>query len=424
MSATRFRCSIVLVALTASCSSEPSPDTSSGNAIVLEAPGSAPSNAASAPGAAAGAHQHFKNKTTSAKIAVGNLDSQIESMSKSLARRPADAALRGRMVASLLTRAGHLGTVGDYRKALEVAEQGVKNRPDNPDALVLRGQVRAALHDFAGAQEDVKAATSAGEPKNLARVQMSILLGLGDLEEALEVARTEAQKKADIRTLGLHAMILSRMGKIDEAEKQFREAENSFKNVTPFPLAWLYFHWGSMWELQGDLKRAEGLFREGIRRLPQHAHTAAHLALLVPPSEGIALLEPILERSDDPEYLGLLSRLKDTQKPGSGAADLERAKEGFEAILEKHPLAFADHAVRFWIGPGQDLDRARTIARDNVVARPRHPGAYELLLDAMGNAKPEARDCELLSSATDAKHVLEELEKRLASASAKCAQTP
>jgi hypothetical protein len=43
---------------------------------------------------------------------------------------------------------------------------------------------------------------------------------------------------------------------------------------------------------------------------------------------------------------------------------------GFEALLDKHPLAFADHAAEFYAGSGNDCRRALELARMNVANRP------------------------------------------------------
>ena len=43
---------------------------------------------------------------------------------------------------------------------------------------------------------------------------------------------------------------------------------------------------------------------------------------------------------------------------------------GFEALLEKHPLAFADHGAEFYAGSGNDARRALELARINVANRP------------------------------------------------------
>jgi hypothetical protein len=51
-----------------------------------------------------------------------------------------------------------------------------------------------------------------------------------------------------------------------------------------------------------------------------------------------------------------------------GASSGERL--GFETLLERHPLAFADHAAEFYAGSGNDRRRALELARANVANRP------------------------------------------------------
>ena len=51
-------------------------------------------------------------------------------------------------------------------------------------------------------------------------------------------------------------------------------------------------------------------------------------------------------------------------------AQLEAARSGFERLLEKHLLAFADHGAEFYAGSGNDALRALELARINVANRP------------------------------------------------------
>jgi hypothetical protein len=43
---------------------------------------------------------------------------------------------------------------------------------------------------------------------------------------------------------------------------------------------------------------------------------------------------------------------------------------GFEELLRRYPLAFADHAAEFYAGSGDDCRRALELARANVANRP------------------------------------------------------
>jgi len=48
---------------------------------------------------------------------------------------------------------------------------------------------------------------------------------------------------------------------------------------------------------------------------------------------------------------------------------LEAARLGFEILLEKHLLAFADHGAEFYIGSGGDPLRALELAQINLANR-------------------------------------------------------
>jgi len=49
---------------------------------------------------------------------------------------------------------------------------------------------------------------------------------------------------------------------------------------------------------------------------------------------------------------------------------LMAARVGFEALLSKHPLAFADHGAEFYAGSGGDPSRAHELAQLNLANRP------------------------------------------------------
>jgi len=86
--------------------------------------------------------------------------------------------------------------------------------------------------------------------------------------------------------------------------------------------------------------------------------------------EAEALLLPALS-SRDPEVQWRLADVLTAQHRSEEAqTHLESARLRFERLLEKHPLAFADHAAEFYAGSGNDCPRALTLARANVANRP------------------------------------------------------
>jgi hypothetical protein len=64
---------------------------------------------------------------------------------------------------------------------------------------------------------------------------------------------------------------------------------------------------------------------------------------------------------------------------------MRAARSGFEGLLEKHLLAFADHGAEFYSGSGNDIERAFELARVNVENRPTlraFEQAYEAAIEA------------------------------------------
>src|SRR5262249_54553558 len=86
--------------------------------------------------------------------------------------------------------------------------------------------------------------------------------------------------------------------------------------------------------------------------------------------EAEALLIPALS-SRDPEVRWRLADVLIAQERFEEAeTHLDTARLGFEELLGKHLLAFADHAAEFYAGSGNDLRRALELARTNVANRP------------------------------------------------------
>lgn len=52
-----------------------------------------------------------------------------------------------------------------------------------------------------------------------------------------------------------------------------------------------------------------------------------------------------------------------------GEHDILRAGQRYESLLADYPLAFADHAAEFYLGPGADPERAWLLAKQNLANR-------------------------------------------------------
>ncbi|HET7836963.1 MAG TPA: hypothetical protein VFL43_14200, partial [Variovorax sp.] len=87
-------------------------------------------------------------------------------------------------------------------------------------------------------------------------------------------------------------------------------------------------------------------------------------------AEARALLLPVLA-SADPEVSWRLGDVAMAQgRPAEAQALSEAARGGFERLLVRHPLAFADHAAEFYAGSGNDPRRAFELTAIDLANRP------------------------------------------------------
>jgi tetratricopeptide (TPR) repeat protein len=152
---------------------------------------------------------------------------------------------------------------------------------------------------------------------------------------------------------------------------------SAYDDVSPFPLAWVCFQLGMLWgELAPvpDPNLAALWYRRAIAYLPNYVKARVHLAEIYASQgrtgDAEALLLPALS-SSDPEVRWRLADVLIAQgRFEEGEGQLGAARSGFDDLLGKHFLAFADHAAEFFAGSGNDHRRALELARVNVANRP------------------------------------------------------
>ena len=175
----------------------------------------------------------------------------------------------------------------------------------------------------------------------------------------------------------LSAALLADLERFAEADGIYRQAFYSYDDISPFPLAWICFQLGLLWgELVPlpDPNHAALWYRRAIGYLPGYVKARVHLAEIYAgqgqTSEAEAVLLPALS-SGDPEVRWRLADVLIAQGRFEEAeTQLEAARSGFDELLARHLLAFADHAAEFYAGSGNDRQRALELARANAANRP------------------------------------------------------
>jgi tetratricopeptide (TPR) repeat protein len=306
------------------------------------------------------------------------------------------------VVSISLARFKLLGKSEDLARAIELAEGATKIEEKSFAALFLRARGRAAAHRFEEALADLddadKAVSLPEEKGKTNGTRANILIALGRYDEALPTIEKHARVHPDSDALADHAYLLGLMGRTAEAESLFVQAEQKHRGTSPFGLVQIYFDRGSMWERQGNLIEATALYKAAYNKLPQHPHVAVHLASLLPPAEGVAVLEPVAKETDDPDVFAELGTLQNLATPGSGDAMIKKAGAAYDELFAKLPSGYADHAGWFWVTTGNDPKKGLTAAQKNIGIR-QTADAHELLIAAAEAAKDTPVLCNALKGA-------------------------
>ncbi len=335
-------------------------------------------------------------RTTDPAIALANLTDTIAARERDLAVTN-DSRHAFELQELILTRAQFLGRVSDLERALALGERLVREATARAgDARLARARALSAFHRFDEALADLEAAARQGaDSAGIERARAAALAAIGRYHEALAIRRGQAWARPGISAIGAEAATLAEMGRSEEASARFRDAMAAYRDVSPFPVAWIEFQEGVMWMREGKPDRARPLLEAAHARLPAYAAAAGHLgeveAALGNPRRAIELLKAAWESSGDPDPAGQLARvLADSGFTREAEAWRERAAVGFRHLVVRHPEAFADHAAEFWLGPGGEPGLALRLARRNAALRPT-PRALELLVRAKGAANARVK---------------------------------
>jgi tetratricopeptide (TPR) repeat protein len=326
---------------------------------------------------------------TSGRIALANLSASIDTLE--LRREGATFEDLVALSKLLFLRGDVLGRIIDHDRAERVARAAIELTPDDGCAWYTRARLAEDFHRFDEANALLDRALAAGYPRQEIDTERAALLqARGHYGEALVLRERLAKDDPGIHTLGALASLLAEMDNWVVAEDRYTAALNADDGVSPFPCGQLLFEWGVGAMRRGDLDRAEAILAELHAILPQHVPGRGHRAevALVRGQLDVAeaLITPLIETSDDPEYRAIYAEILAARGDSNAASEAERAAAAYERLLARRPEAYADHAAAFFMGVGNRPQRALDLALANWKLRDT-PRSRRLLAKARRNTQ-------------------------------------
>jgi tetratricopeptide (TPR) repeat protein len=325
---------------------------------------------------------------TSGRIAVANLSALIDSFEL---RRVEDATFEDLVALSklLFLRGDLLGRIADHDRAERVANKAIALSPDRGSALFTRARLAERFHRFEEADALLGGAFAAGHPRQEIDIEKAALLqATGRYREARALREKLATDDPGIHTLGALASLLAEIGEWAEAENGYAAALNADDGLSPLPCGQLLFEWGVSAMRRRDLDRAEAILAELHAILPQHVPGRGHRAEVALARGQLdlaeALIRPLLETSDDPEYRAVYAEILAARGDSRAEGEAELAADTYERLLARRPEAYADHAAAFFMGVGNQPQRAVELALANWRLRDT-PRSRSLLAKARRN---------------------------------------
>ena len=272
--------------------------------------------------------------------------------------------------------------VGDLR-ALDRLETLV-NQLDRVSAgsirtELLHAKVAAMAHRFTEARDHLTHAESRGAmPAEVERLRLSVDQACGTrLGSVLEIRQRMAAQSGRLEDLVPLGSLLADLGHFDEADRIYDRALREYTDVSPFAAAWVCFQRGVLWgELvpEAESSRAAVWYRKAIDYLPCYVKARVHLSEIYLHSGNVAdaesLLVPVISSGDPEVSWRLADVLLAMDRFAEAEAQMQAARIGFEELLSKHLLAFADHGAEFYSGSGKNAQRAFELAGINLANRP------------------------------------------------------
>lgn len=317
---------------------------------------------------------------TDGEIAVDNHLNSLARLYQIFEDQPDNLLISGAIINSEFINSQFLGDYASLDRLSDLSKKLLNTNLKSPKAYIQVAQIYASMHQFNICMDYLrKAELLNGNQNEIDYVQMNVLQATAkNRSGVLELRKEKVINSGAPADLISYAALLADDDQIEKANLIYLQAlYYKYKNPSPFVPAWICFQIGLLW---GEIAKhsnkdlASYWYNKAIAYLPKYTKARVHLAEIYTASGrnelALQTLQPALA-STDPEVSWKISDIyaMDNQ-PNYSAQYLQLTNTLFTNLLERYPLAFADHAAEFYISSGNNPDKAYQLALLNYQNRP------------------------------------------------------
>ena len=316
---------------------------------------------------------------TDGEIAIHNHEGVLDRCWHVILQQPDRKGSLEQLIDEENKRIQFLGDLGALDRLKLLAAELLKSRPHDPQTYIVAAQVSSAAHLFAEARHYLSQARAlAGEEDQISRIELTINQATWEqIPEVLKKRQDNAERSQDLSDFVPLGALQADIGLYEQAQHSYLKALASYKDLSPFPLAWTCFQLGMLWvELmpEPDLNSAATWYSQAIKYLPQYVHARVHLSEIYLEwgrlDDALSLLEPIAD-VQDPEINWRKGQILEAQNKSEEARIcFAKADLLYQSLLMSHKAAFADHATEYYLSSGANPGLAFELASFNYASRP------------------------------------------------------
>jgi tetratricopeptide (TPR) repeat protein len=335
---------------------------------------------------------------TDGDIAAINLESALRYSWSQFWKNPQRSGIAERIIEQEQFTAQYIGDLGALDRLDAMVNELDRVSADGIRTTIIRAQVAAMAHRFADARDCLaQAALRGAPPAYTGRLSLSIDQACGTKLDAVLEARQGMAESGRLEDLVPLGGLLADLRDFDEADRIYERSLLEYTDVSPFAVAWVCFLRGVLWgELVPETRpsRAASWYRKAIEYLPCYVKARVHLSEIYLDegkfAEAESLLIPAISIGDPEVNWRLANVMLAAGQYTDAEVQMQAAHSGFEILLNKHLLAFADHGAEFYSGSGNDPARAFELATVNFKNRPTLRAFEQAYETAIGAAETDA----------------------------------